>query len=142
MIGTREDAWLALTDPTAFLLDEGTTRKVYLINGVVYKVDLPGECANELEICNYYRYRNSLPQGVFLPEMQLYRINGRYVVAAEYIDGIPTGDCIDEACGFPCTCEEECLNADLLGLIPWFTDTAWGNAVWYDGVLYLLDICY
>lgn len=141
MIGNRENAALALTRPKNLLLDEGTTRTAFLIDGVVYKVD-DDHGANELEIANYYKWRDRLPQGISFPEMQLYRVNGRYVIAAEYVDGEDTGDCVDEACGLPCTCESPCLSAATLDTIAWWTDCAWGNAKWYDGVLYLIDICY
>lgn len=141
MIGNETDAALALTHPDTFLYsDEGSSRIVYLINGVIYKVDRNHYRDNAYEFDMYQKMTGNLPTGVFLPEMSLYRINGQDVIAAEFIDGIPTGDCIDTLLGLPCTCEGMCISPAIIDSIPMWNDATYGNAMWYDGALYLIDV--
>lgn len=95
MIGNAADAALTLTDPEEFLLsDDGGTRKVYLINGIVYKVERSGINYS----CNVTENMNinggmTLPEGFKFPKASLYTIDGVPVLAMEYIAGIAKAAC-------------------------------------------------
>lgn len=142
MIGNYADAALAHTGPYRYLLsDEGTTRSVYLINGIVYKVERYVICAdNEREFVQYQLLKDKLPTGVYMPEMFMWDINGSRVIASEYIDGQDTGDCSDV--GHGCECDSPHIpgpTIETLEALGW-ADCAWGNAKWCDGALYLIDV--
>lgn len=138
MIGTQENAALALDFEAPLLSSEGTTRMVFLIDGVVYKVARDG-----YEYCNEAEYRNFLNRerfelaGFRIPETHLFD-NG--VIAMEYIPGMPTGECFDVGSG--CECGPLlCMADDETGLLRDlnFFDIAYGNIMEYEGDLYLID---
>lgn len=107
MVGTFEDASLALTESRArehahLLSMDGSTRTVYLINGVVYKVEHYGvvrENRNEFETIT--RERDNLPEGVFYPEVSLFAVGNTEIIAMSYIQGQAVAECY-------CTPDEEC----------------------------------
>jgi hypothetical protein len=142
MIGNQTDAALAWTGPYCHLLsDEGSSRIVYLINDVVYKVNRHASYDDNLSEWENYRFlTENLPRGLFLPEMSLYQINDQNVIAAEYIDGDYTGECIDV--GFGCECDSPCIDITTIEQLAslGIQDMSWGNAINYDGVVYLVDI--
>lgn len=147
MIGNQNDARLALHaaevgDYTYLLSNEGTTRYAFLINGVVYKVEYSGDywSANRSEYNNAARLRTTLPEGFSVPEVEMYGD----VLAMEYVEGRPTGECIAAYVGEPCDCDSECMDPlvlDDLANLGWM-DPAWGNAIveWETGLTYLIDV--
>lgn len=142
MIGNEADAALAHTGPHRYLLsDFGTSRVVYLINGIVYKVNRHAQFNdNVCEYENWQLLQTRLPHGVYLPEMHLFTVNGHDVIASEYIDGMDTGDCSDV--GYGCECDSPHIDPIIireLDDLGW-GDCSWGNAKWCDGALYLIDV--
>lgn len=138
MVGNAKDAALALTHPREFLLsDEGCSRVTYLINGVVYKINRFRFLDNEDE----YETANALraafrAENVVIPEVSLYGS----VLAMEYIEGEVTGECYSafEECDCPDMCISDAMVANLT-MIGW-RDPAYGNAMWVDGSLYIIDL--
>lgn len=103
MIGTAENAALALTDPRQFVLsDDGSTRSVYLIDGVVYKRE-HWYGINSTEYDNILNGKADLPEGVSYPEVSLYTIDGTDVIAMEYVKGMAIYECYCEDMGDPCS---------------------------------------
>jgi hypothetical protein len=142
-IGTAANAALAATCPREFYLAEGCTRQAYLIDGVVYKVPAPmfygDENANAVEFANAERMRGMMPAGFAIPEMTMYGD----ILAAEFIDGNVTGECMDEWLGIDCTCAPGiCIASDLLDPIAkmGITDVGLGNIIELDGIYYLIDV--
>lgn len=143
MIGSPEDAYIASTLPEEFLLsDDGTSRLVYLINDVVYKVNRHSINDNLNEYNNGEILRKAIKSmGIVVPEMSLYG----EVLAMEYINGIPTGECLETVyLGLDCECEGEHLDNELidkLSTLGW-EDCTYGNAMWFHNTLYLIDVAY
>jgi hypothetical protein len=141
MVGNAHDAAVAyehclVGDETYMLSDMGTTRKVYLINDVVYKVG----CADAENLWEYNNRNafSSVP-GVAIPKMALYG----EVLAMEYIDGDPAGQCNGRWIWNECDCEG--TETDMpIGMLETLSDLGWdftmGNAVARDGVFYLVDL--
>lgn len=143
MIGNETDAALALARPSEYLYsDEGSSRSVYLIDGIIYKVDRGGYRCNEEEFNTAAILTGNLPEGVFLPEMSLYRINGADILAVEFLDGELTGECWALFLGLACDCPSPCLNDNIVSELSnaGWNDPAYGNAMWVDGSLYLIDV--
>lgn len=141
MIGNADDAALAQEcyetgDDTYLLSDMGTTRKVYLINDVVYKVG----CADAENLWEYEaRNRFSSVPGIAIPDMTLYG----EILAMEYIDGDPAGQCTGRWVDGACDCEG--TETDMpIGMLETLSDLGWdftmGNAIVRDGVFYLVDL--
>lgn len=146
MVGNADDAAMAaehysIGDDTYLLSDMGTTRKVYLINDVVYKVVSTYYVFRDNE--NQWEYDNrdkfsSVP-GVVVPKMTLHGD----VLAMEYIDGDPAGQCNGQWIGGTCDCEG--TETDMpIGMLETLSDLGWdftmGNAVVRDGVFHLVDL--
>lgn len=98
MIGNSDDARQALVDyrgrdNTRVLSRNGSTRVVYLINGVVYKVDKGDNESNEAEYSTINLCVSDLPEGMYFPDVSLFRILGEDVIAMEYVPGIPFALC-------------------------------------------------
>lgn len=133
---------------TEFLLsDWGSSRLVYRIDGVVYKVPRNMHefgIENKLEFDNALDMRDRLPSGVFLPAMSLYVVNGVDILAMEFIRGLETGACMDTWLGL------ECSHNSLDACLPHRTvreledcgwrDTTYGNAIRNGTGLYLIDL--
>lgn len=146
MIGNETDAAIAadLTMNVHYILsDEGSSREAYLINGVVYKRELHAG-TNLAEIMNYDRLstQHVLPEYIRLPEMELHYIDDEVILAAEYVDGYPTGECFDRWAGTECSGNEKCLSARIQDEIESFgiSDLCWGNVLVKDSVYYLVDL--
>lgn len=135
-VGNHRDAATALLDYDEKVNDnvlsyDGTSRVVYLINNVVYKVNLGNYIFNDLEYDNANRLRDILPAPIKIPNMTLYRVNGENVLACDYIIGEPTGECYDRLSGRHCFCEGDCLPEeveDILNLNN-ITDLSYGNVI-------------
>lgn len=137
MIGNAADAALAATRPTGYLLGEGTSRYAYLINGVVYKVNISSRYAdNEFEFSNINRLKGITHPLIRFPEVSMYD----NVIAMEYISGDATGYCFLCEVGDPCD-YEDCIpgtvasDINRLGII----DLAFGNVIKSDGLYYVID---
>lgn len=138
MIGNVADAALALTRPREFVLSaEGTTRMVYLINGVVYKVEY---CygVNELEYDNILNSVSLLPDNVKYPEATLYSIEGETIIAMEYISGTAIYECFcedygDDHADVCMTHSERALLVDIM------SDPNGMNVIRTDTVYYIVD---
>lgn len=151
MIGNENDAALALSEygntvfgDSEFLFStDGSSRIVYLINGVIYKVNIDNYDANREEYEKAAIMRDRLPANVRIPELTLYRINGQSVLAAEKVTGISSGECWDNFLGMECTClPGECLDPILieeLNALGW-DDPCYGNAIIDNGIVYLVDV--
>lgn len=116
MTGNAIDAALALTKVAPVFSYDGSTRIVYLINDVIYKV----ECNKELPWnANEYDYmlnmRTALPAGVFFPEVSMFTIDGVDVIAMEYIKGQPIRQCYCIDVGDDC--DEFCWTGDEVYLL-------------------------
>lgn len=146
MIGNIEDAAEALRDYNNNAYENvfsanGTTRMVYLINDVIYKVDCgTGYFSdNRAEYDNIMANSNNLPEGVYFPDTALFEIDGKNIIAMEYIEGEPMSECYcDEF-------EEEhtssCLPDDIRDLVsPIIDDTGGENVILTDdGRIYIID---
>ena len=143
MTGNAAHAALAATHPDEFLFsDFGCSRIVYLIDGVIYKVQRnPFYRDNEFEFAAGQALSGNLPEGYAIPEMEMFG----NVLAMAYIDGEPTGECTDIQLGLPCShagSNEECIPADILDRINGWDDPAYGNALieYETGITYLIDL--
>jgi len=118
MIGNETDAAYALNmfdagDDSELLSMDGSTRTVYLIGGIVYKVE-----SGDLINANRFEFENMLsiplPVGVYFPDVSLYTINGRDVIAMEYISGQRVAECY---CTDMEECESDCAPRDIVALM-------------------------
>lgn len=142
MIGNETDARIALTDDyLAPYSVEGTARDIYLINGVIYKVE-KADGANDAEWSHYQNMREiPLSPYIRIPEMSRYRINDEIVIAAEFVNGVETGECFATWAGMTCDCPEPCLSPAIDSEIRRYVeDLAWGNVIVSDGCYYLVDL--
>ena len=150
MTGNEHDARAAFnafkngTTENLFSRD-GSTRMVYLINGVIYKVNL---FQDDLENANFDEYVaakmlvRKLPDNVRIPEMSIFDINGNTVLAMEFVTGNPTGECSDRFFSTGCEDDGLCMPDRLianLNKLGW-TDSTWGNAIHSDGIYFLIDV--
>ena len=112
------------SDDTFLFSADGSTRMVYLINGVIYKVE-GFEGTNEAEYDKILNTRESLPAGVFYPETSLFTIDGENIIAMEYIEGTAIYDCycvdMGDECDSVCMTDSEkfflvCLIDDPSGM--------------------------
>jgi len=139
MVGNIEDATHAL-NPAAHLMfllsSHGSTRDVFLINDVVYKVERQSDWVNatEYEVMTTKR----LPVGVFYPEVSLYDIDGTEVIAMDYIEGTFIYECFcslsDDTCDSMCMTEHE-----REFLIPLLDDPSGLNVVRNEHGYYIID---
>lgn len=150
MIGTQENAELAVkhftTGKDFYLLEEGSTRVAYIIDGVVYKVNDTryhhNDC-NAAEYNNYLKMLCNVTPEVRMPEMFLFSVSeGVNVIAAEYIDGQPVSLCFDVELGLKCQTPKMCLTsveADML-FRAGMNDLCGLNVIKRNGVMYMIDL--
>lgn len=149
MVGNENDARTALRDYEDGWMDylfsgQGSSRSVHEINGVLYKVDMHGygTSFNRIEWENTRKMlKNGLPEGVAIPDMSLYEIDGCVVLAVEPIEGYETGECVGTLIGTGCDCDAPCLDRNFLDMMVdfgWY-DHSWGNAIQAGNTLYLVD---
>ena len=144
-VGNLADATIAATCPRDLKIGEGWTREVFRIGDVVYKVDMEqGEPNNWDEFTNIDRLRGLMPADILLPEVSMWEVNGESIIAMEYIDGIPTGECSSAFFGTePCACNPgECLTDEFLYPLRKLniTDIGYGNLILTaEGKVYLID---
>jgi hypothetical protein len=145
MVGNATDAAFAVALYEAgdtdiaypYFLGAGCSRHVYLVNGVAYKVNTGGFQDNEDEFHTANHIRGIMATfNVVVPEVSMFGD----VLAMEYIDGELTGECWSPV--DPCDCPDKCLSDGLVANLTHFGwhDAAYGNAMWHEGTLYLIDL--
>lgn len=142
MIGNREDALAALDGDARVYSRMGSTRIVYLIYGVIYKIDNGdlGFSDNLAEYENILAYKDNLPEGVYFPDTALYEFGSERVIAMEYIQGQIMADCNCLAGIEECTdsCMPHSIKAKVKGIID---DTGGENVIVKDnGDIYIIDV--
>lgn len=142
MTGNIVDATAAYWNETT-VFEFGTARRVYLINGVIYKVD--DECgANNAEMTNYLRIRDTafIPSYIAIPEITEYEVNDEIVLAMEYVDGEFIGECFSEFTGGICDCGTPHLSPEVSETIRALdiTDLHDGNVIVSDGIYHIIDL--
>lgn len=95
-IGNITDARTALRaargeDFQQYYLNEGSFRQTFLVNDVVYKINLRRDGrvdGNEAEWANYEKLQGiTLLDHWAIPQMSHYSIEGEFIIAAQYIEG-------------------------------------------------------
>lgn len=142
MIGNENDARLALLGRAEFV-GEGCTRTVFRVGDVAYKVCDSDHDYNMDEYAEADRVRPRLPNGIRIPEMSIHRVGERNVLAMEYIDGLPMGECVEHY-GLECTFinHEGCLPDDIEATLEGLNGDAisHGNTILANGVYYIVDL--
>lgn len=141
MIGSLDGARAALVGTLAYL-DEGSARRVYRDGNVVYKVEIDIG-SNLIEWENYQKaVKQDYPADVKLAKTYLHEVDGKPVIAMQYIAGQPIGLCW-------CQPNEEhlpnCMSDEEAEYLHEFTPDLSGlNVVRSNrGVYYLIDFdCY
>lgn len=142
MIGSMLDADAAISGEAMFLA-EGSARAVYVLNNVVYKIETESGC-NDFEYDNLVRLGSvTLPDGIALPAWNVFTVDGIKIIAMEYIDGTPVGECYCDWAGTECNCPTD--SKAPLGILTacrnlGIEDLAVGNLIYRDGVYYLVDL--
>lgn len=114
MTGNSADAKQALRDflsgeDSRVLSFDGSTRVVYLIDGIVYKIEIEEfDSPNETEIKNIRE--TVLPDGVFYPSTDIYYFGNTSVIAMDYIEGTAVAECF---CVEPEVCDDSCMPNDV-----------------------------
>lgn len=148
MIGNHTDAKAALESAMGscanLYSDHGSARQVYLINGVIYKIErYKGSNLNE-----WSRYCSiapeMLPTNIRIPEMALYRVGNEDIIAAEFVSGNEVGDCWEREDYGTCNCPPGvCLDANIAEGIRLYcnmVDLAFGNVINVDDIYYVVDL--
>lgn len=142
MIGNAADAREALTDHQADICDnlfsrEGSTRTVYLINDVLYKVeDIAGINAEEYDVI--LNTRDILPDNIRFPQTSLFDIDGNAVIACERISGQVKYACACEYSGD--ICDIVCFTAVEYDIVcDFLNDPSGMNVIISDNVYYIID---
>ena len=148
MIGNETDAKAALDAAMGscanLYSDNGSTRQVYLINNVIYKIDRYGE-DNAEEWRRYCSIAPALlPPFIRLPEMSLFTIGDEKIIAAEFIQGNEMGDCWEANLNGKCECPPGlCLDPkvseDIMGHCD-ISDLAIGNVILSNDIYYVIDL--
>ena len=140
MIGNVDDARLALSGDVPVWNSDGTTRYVYLINDVIYKVaEWERDNISEYERYLWLSKTNTHPLIAF-PNTGLFDVDGTPVIAMERIYGTLTGECYcavtDEEHDETCMSVEMCNAFDLIT-----NDNSGLNIILTDkGIYYLIDM--
>lgn len=118
---------------------DGSTRTVFLINGVIYKVEdygYAGVNASEYDVM--LNMRTALPAGVFFPEVSLFTIGDVDVIAMDYIRGQAIYQCVCDFTGDIC---DPCCMTDSERdiLVPIMDDPSGFNAIRTDSGVYIID---
>lgn len=142
MTGNAFDAALALSEYRAnsrryVFSADGSSRMVYLIDGVIYKVDIiAGTNADEYDIM--LNMRDSLPMGVFYPEVSLFTVSGVDVIAMEYIEGTAIYACVCADMGDKC--DSVCMTPqESVFLPPLLNDPSGMNIIRNEHGYYIID---
>ncbi len=143
-IGNLSDAARILFDKefgndTYLLTCEGTTRMVYLMDNVIYKVQYDSRSGdNRLEYDNVIANRDNLPTGVFYPEVSLYTIDGVDIIAMSYIEGDAVGYCYCEQFNEPHT--NLCMPKEVYDIVNNFlVDVSGANVIVNNNGIFIID---
>lgn len=150
MLGNKVNAKRALDDynmtdgitfnEDVFFSDEGCSRAVYKIDGIIYKVDRYDGYSNKAEWTNYLKLtKKTLPAGFFLPKTRLIDVDGEPVIAMEYIEGQAMSRCY---CWDSERHTESCMPEDVHNVVSnYIGDTGGDNVIRTEnGDYYLIDI--
>lgn len=140
MIGNREAAERALDANMPILSRNGSTRNVYIEDGIVYKVNngWENEDYNVIELENIEAIP-FLPEGVFIPGVSLYTFDSDTVLAMEYVEGIAIAQCHDYMTNEEC--REDCMTDAEADLISQFIDDTSGyNVIRNSTGLHIIDL--
>lgn len=124
-------------DGSHLLSSDGTTRLVYLMNNVVYKVMI--DRIEDYNMLEYHKMNNTaLPEGLFYPECSMYSVDGHNVIAAQYIEGMTVAQCF---CIANEECEPSCMSEEVLDKVrDHLGDTGGMNVIIRDnGDIYIID---
>jgi hypothetical protein len=148
VIGNYEDAARALAafrerDFSYALSDFGSTRVVYLINDVVYKVEREDEDSKDANLYEIENMLKGIPEGlpIRFPKASLFEVDGANIIAMEYIEGEEIGRC-------NCTEWEphtkSCMTIDEIRLLTPLNYDYWGlNTIrTNDGIYYIIDAAF
>lgn len=146
MVGTFENASLAAASyygglsAHVFSMD-GSTRAVYLIEDVIYKVPYHGfNEANTAEYDNITNTRAMLPEGLYYPNVSLFDVQGTPVIAMDRIKGqlIYACNCMDD----DEECDEFCMTDKVKDIVsPFLGDTGGMNVILNDEGVWIIDAC-
>lgn len=146
MVGNITDAFAALQDSRSYgdaFIDAGSSREVYLINGVIYKIDIVGGIQysfNKHEVDKANRLRSVVNDDFVVPEYTLYDCDGTYVVACEYITGTLSGECTDRYFGGCTHTDDSCMSDEMTDYLDSLGyDISYGNVIINNGKYYLID---
>lgn len=136
MIGTYADAAFALEGALDYL-DQGTSRNVFISDGVVYKVNNTSDDFddNEYEWRNYSRLVGvEVDERIGIPRCSIFNVNGKNVIAMEYIEGQAMSECW---CGMHDEAHTTtCLPPSILHIVKQYIGDTGGANVIFDGKLY------
>lgn len=145
MTGNRIDAADALAGLLPILSTNGSTRTVYRIGNVVYKVNQYFEANYD---ANVEEYRNiaainangNLPDGVYVPNVSLYVVGMHNIIAMDYVEGTAVAECYCEMSNDTHT--NTCMTNDVWEKVNGFLDDLSGlNTIVKDnGDIYLIDL--
>lgn len=141
MTGTKTDARKVLSGEGMFI-GEGSFRECYLINDVVYKLNITSQDANFIEFHNGEAARGNVPAPFIVPAMSLFDIDGESVLAMEYINGESTGECTSVWLDLPCECDGKCMPENIRVMALSISDDclSWGNTIRVGSDYYLIDL--
>ena len=141
MTGNLTDAARALAGDLPILSMNGSTRFVYRIDEVVYKVN-NGMWDEDTNLTEYETIRDmgTLPDGVYIPETSIYSVDGQNVVAMQFIEGTAVAECYCYELGD--ICDNTCMPAHVWEKVNgYLDDTAGLNTIITDnGDIYLIDL--
>lgn len=144
MTGNADHAALALAGDLPILSDMGSTRMVYLYDNVVYKVNTGvwNYDANleEFNIAQEISNVRTLPEGVYIPAVTLYSIEGHNVLAMEYIEGTAVAECYCAMANDVCT--DTCMSDDVWQKVNGYLDDTSGfnTIITATGDIYIIDL--
>lgn len=135
MVGTLEDAARALAGEGLWI-GEGSFRKCVMVNDVVYKLETPyyrSACPNreEFETLTLLAAKDMPPQ-IRFPDFSLYEIDGRAIIAMEFVEGIRMTECYCCSDDYEPDHDDICLGWDIHQLIHdavGITDLSYGNVI-------------
>lgn len=142
MIGNETDAATALHGGGIYV-GEGHTRIVYRVGDVAYKVNVVSWDYNIEEYDCGEAYRAATPANIVIPDMTLYHIGDRTVLAMPYIDGVPVSECFSR---YNIECADSthasCLDDKMAQTLTRFNfdATSYGNVILKDGIYYMVDL--
>lgn len=141
MTGNLTDAARALAGDLPILSMDGSTRIVYRIDEVVYKVN-NGMWDEDANLTEYETIRDmgTLPDGVYIPETSIYSVDGQNVIAMQFIEGTAVAECYCIAGLEECT--DMCMSNDVWETVSGYLDDTAGlnTIITENGDIYLIDL--